>query len=123
MLVRDKRRKESNVDIVNSLLEKSFGKGFRGNYKLDSSDPSGECYWKRVNYLDKIAKSICISTNLVGCFEKGGDGSTINVGSDCFSNAKTYAQLYKEKIGKEVTINIVNDYEQDYQELCLPPSL
>jgi hypothetical protein len=113
MEITDKQENENwnLVERVNPLIEKAFGKGFKGNY--DNVSVSTFCNHeglKEVGRLAMIAKNGFVSYRFAGELgaSKEDDGSVIGVFLEYNKQAQKYADLYKKEFGKEVRVVFVD---------------
>lgn len=101
------------INEVNELIEKAFGKGYKGNYDYDyygffsDGQPRG---LKEIDRLCLIGKKrllglSCSYAGQLGCHAgPEGDGSVIVVSREHKESAKEYARLYNQRTGKPVRI-------------------
>lgn len=101
------------VGIVNPLIEKAFGEGFKGNYDICLGSK------EEINSLLAVARKKFIGMEVAGLVghrqgsqaDNGGhvyDGSLIAVFPQYEEEAREYIRLYENKTGKEGTIIITD---------------
>lgn len=90
---------ENLIDLINELLEQSFGEGFKGNYTRTKSACFG-CNGSRLLETDHLG-IIFKKDDYTGGFEAGfftsPDGSTLKVLKAFEEDAEKYTELYKKK--------------------------
>ena len=109
MEIIDRTEKRSSiVDLVNPIVERAFGRGFKGNYDYAyDSITDGPEGLKEVNRLCMIGRKRFLSYRIAGQL---GDNHSVHFGSVIAvypryeSAAKIYANLYKEKTEEDVKI-------------------
>lgn len=97
-----------DIDLVNRLLQESFGDGFKGNYEI-----KGNLFRPTISAsskLNTIARKrfdlagILVFYEIAGFFQDG-DGSVIFIQSHDYhkygNKVKKYIELYKKNTGKE----------------------
>ena len=101
--IKEREKKQYFIDSINSLIHKSFGKSFFGHLHFWTD-------WKETGFsptlrLEEICKVSILGNGRysIGNFTKK-DGSAMDVEEGYKYAARKYAELYKEKFGKEVTI-------------------
>jgi len=95
-------------DLVNKLIEESFGKGFQGNYKTTLNN------LKEVDYLSWIGKNRSNGKPIVvGCFQHRDekyneliDGSQLSVHESYVIEAAKYSLLYERITGKKPLVKL-----------------
>lgn len=109
-------KRSSIIDLVNPIVEQAFGRRFKGNYDFeDHSLFDGSTGLKEINRLCMIGKRrllglSCEYAGQLGSFRhQEADGSVIAVFPNYESAAKKYAELYKQKTGKEVQIILTQE--------------
>lgn len=120
-------KRNSIVVLVNSLIQEAFGKGFKGNYDhAHHSLVDGPEGLKEVNSLRLVARKkfgfLCQYAGQLGSkFSPESDGSTIAVFPSYEYAAMKYAELYKQKTGKDVKIvltDVINPVTNDALDIA-----
>ena len=106
-------KQNPKIPVINGIIAKSFGKGFKGNYELYGGGitESGELReTNRLGIIGKKAIFFCEKwAGALGPMRKEEDGSTIAVVRQYKKNAEKYAELYEAQMNKEVTVIVVNE--------------
>ncbi len=100
----EKREQRNKVNLVNKLIEETFGKDFSGDWFFDKG-------FERRDELNQIRKKG------FGSFKKGNipyagqfhnqEGKSLSVFPDYYVSALKYAVLYKEATKEEVKIKLL----------------
>jgi len=108
----------SIVDDVNPLIEKAFGRGFKGNY-LTNVDSEGGSGVPSVD-LEETDRLLLVARKRLGglwreCAGQLGsncgserDGSVIAVHPEYEEKAKKYVELYNQKFGIEARVVLID---------------
>jgi hypothetical protein len=100
--------KKAFTKQINSLLNKAFGTGFLSIVEGDREISSLGSYKNKNGALKEIFKLSYIGfyESYIGSFTSE-DGSKLKVSPRYTEQIKEYAELYKEKFGKEVEISLI----------------
>ncbi len=101
--------RDERVPIVNGLLQKAFGFRFAGNFD------GYEIPLSKTNELVFIVNRRFLGLHkVIGQFDSD-DGSSIRVLPEYASQARMYAEMFKTRFGKEVTVNL--DSKANYKKM------
>ncbi|MAH03796.1 hypothetical protein CMI39_03355 [Candidatus Pacearchaeota archaeon] len=97
---------EVDIKLVNKLIEKSFGKGFRGNYEWHVIPVNRPKHmFKEKNEFGLIGKArLFREDKLIGSF-RNKDGSSLNIDKNSIEGGEKYSSLYEKMTGKKPEIN------------------
>jgi hypothetical protein len=102
-------KKMKKLDLVNRLVEKSFGKKCMGNASVFVDLD----YGNSITALDvphRIVRKGIFSHRHYGNFLNE-DGDALEVTPEHLESAKKYARLYETETGEEVKINVISPTE------------
>jgi hypothetical protein len=111
---------EPTLRLVNLIIEQAFGKGFKGNYDYAYHSGGSIEGLKEISRLCLIGRkkfSYYASIGQLGNRYYGGDGSAIAIFQEHESEAKKYAELYRQNTGREVTIILTKKLNPLYRNL------
>lgn len=109
-------QKKATIKCVNNLVKKAFGKHFFGNHcpiidELGADQIRGEKL-ERISKRTWLPLPWILETYISAGEFTAEDGSSLKVYPEYFSQAKKYAELYKQETGKNVSISKMS-YSQD----------
>lgn len=105
----------TEIERVNSLIRKSFGRFYRGNYRILGGGISGGelLSMNRLQVIASKATWLGFGDPAMGVGVKGllsTDGSRIVAIKNSESSARKYADLYRQEFGREVQVEIRADF-------------
>ena len=96
-----------HINLVNRLLQETFGKGVRGNIGIEPA--GGITTILELDYLELIAKNSRLPIPILwetwviyGTF--GLDGSTLKIKPDYYNKALKFKEAYEKETGKSIEL-------------------